>query len=154
RRPLGTFIGRADERIEVAKALDENRLVTLTGPGGVGKTRLAVEALADSAHAYEGGTWFIDLAALSSPGLIGHTVATVLGLTDQRDQSDADTVAAALCRRPRSVLLLDNCEHVAEASAAFAEEMLRRCPHASILATSRRPLGVAGELVVPVGPLD
>lgn len=150
---LTSFIGRADELASVARAVTVHRLVTLTGPGGVGKTRLALEASGLVGAGMAGGVWLVDLAAVSSPELVPRAVATTVGVAEQPGQEAVDTLAAVLARRPPTLLLLDNCEHVAAASAALVERVLDACPETRVLATSRCSLGVDGEVIRPVGPL-
>jgi non-specific serine/threonine protein kinase len=140
---LTTFIGREREQTEVARLLDATRLLTLVGSGGVGKTRLALAVAGIVANQYLDGVWLVELAALADPTLVAQAVVTTLGL-DLAGQSPDDILVAFL--RPRQLLLiLDNCEHLAEACARLAEHLLRRCPELRILATSRTTLGVAGE---------
>jgi predicted ATPase/DNA-binding CsgD family transcriptional regulator len=144
---LTTFIGRAAERAAIRTALDDARLVTLQGPGGVGKTRLAAVV----AESFPAGGAFVDLVPVRD-GYVAQAVAAALGVTQRPQQSLADAVAERL-RDGRSLLVLDNCEHVIDAAAAFAEHLLAACPGARILATSRERLGVAGERTVLLGPL-
>jgi predicted ATPase/DNA-binding SARP family transcriptional activator len=150
-RPLSSFVGRERDVPRVVAALRDHRVVTLTGPGGVGKTRLATEAAA--AGGYPAGAWFVDLAALAEPDLVPHAVATALALGDRPDRDDEETVLAALRHRDGLLLVLDNCEHLVEPSASLADRIARGCPAVRVLATSRRPLGVDGECVLPVAPL-
>ena len=120
--------------------------MTLTGAGGVGKTRLALQAAAALLEAYPDGVWFVELAPLAEPALVPATVATTLGVHEQPGRPVAEGLVAVLA--PRTVLLLlDNCEHLAGACAALADALLRACPCLRILATSREALGVAGETV-------
>ena len=153
RLPVSSFVGREADSARLVGALRESRLVTLTGPGGVGKTRLAVQAAAGAAADYPGGVWFVDLAGLTDPALVAHQVAATLSIADHRDQDDAATVVAALEHRPPLVLVLDNCEHVIDSCAALVDAIIRACRDARVLATSRRSLGVDGEHVLPVQPL-
>jgi non-specific serine/threonine protein kinase len=147
-----SFVGRADERAEVARLLGTTRLLTLVGTGGVGKTRLALEVAADQLNTYADGVWLVDLAPLVDPSLLPQAVATVLGIREQPRDLVAQTLATALERR-RLLLVLDNCEHLIVACAELAAALLRLCPGVRILATSREPLNVAGELAWPVPPL-
>ncbi len=154
--PSSELIGRDDSVTEIRARLGTARLVTLTGPGGVGKTRLAVETAAGLADAYAGGVWMAELAALDRSTLPDLT-ETVTAVLDVRDMPGApaaplDRLAAALGGR-RLLLVLDNCEHVVEDAAALADGLLRRVPGIRILATSREPLGLAGEVVWAVPPL-
>jgi non-specific serine/threonine protein kinase len=156
---LTSFVGRAREIATVRRLLGETRLLTLSGPGGCGKTRLALEVahtLADHAQqgaAYADGIWLVELAALSDGERVVQAVATVLGVRERPDQSLLDSLTAFLC--PKQVLLLlDNCEHLLGACAALADSLLRVCPRLTILATSREALGIAGEQPWLVPSLD
>lgn len=141
---LSRFVGRAAEVAEVRRLLGEMRLVTLTGAGGSGKTRLAIEAAAQLAHEEEREVAWAELAGVSDPSLLAHAVAEQLGVRDERG---AGATGALVARwRDRSVLLvLDNCEHLIDAAAQWVDALLRGCPGVSVLATSREPLGIAGE---------
>ncbi|MFD2416441.1 LuxR C-terminal-related transcriptional regulator [Amycolatopsis pigmentata] len=149
---LTSFIGRRRELSEVRRLLSVSRLVTLTGLGGVGKTRLAVQSGAALRRTFADGVWFVDLAALGDPQVLAHIVSSSLGLRGQVTTTGMDALVDHL--RSRNLLLvLDNCEHLLAACAALAEELLRACPGLSILATSREALGIRGEKVLPVPPL-
>lgn len=149
---LTSFVGRRRELSEVRRLLSVSRLVTLTGMGGVGKTRLAVQTGAALQRAFADGVWFVDLAALSDPQVLAHTIGASLGLRGQVTANAMDALVDHL--RSRNLLLvLDNCEHLVTACAALAEELLRACPELSILATSRETLGIGGENVLLVPPL-
>ena len=142
--PLTRLVGRDDELAAIRKALSGARLLTLTGTGGVGKTRLALAAAAESAPDFSGGAFLAELAPLADPDLLDQHVLSALGLREEPGQSPAGTLAAHL--RTRDVLLvLDNCEHLVGPAAALAEVLLRACPRLTVLATSREPLGVPGE---------
>ncbi len=144
-RPAATsFIGRESEVEEVKRALHEHRLVTLTGVGGVGKTRLASEVAAHLVDEFPDGVWFFELAAVADPGAVPDAVAAVLGITQQPEKSVADSVAAALEGRVR-LLVFDNCEHVRDAPADLVEVILAQSATVRILATSREGLGIADE---------
>ncbi|SFN85065.1 Predicted ATPase [Geodermatophilus obscurus] len=148
--PLTAFVGRERELAQVAAALAGPRLVTLVGPGGSGKTRLALEA-ARRRPAGAPPAALVELAGVTDPDLVAAQVATVLGVT----LAGGDTlgaVATALHDRPL-LLVLDNCEHVVEAAATVCAELLPRCPDLRVLATSREPLGLPGEAVLPCGPM-
>jgi non-specific serine/threonine protein kinase len=147
--PLTSFVGRAGERSGVTHLLDEGRLVTIWGPAGVGKTRLAMEIARDLMPAMPHGVWWVDLSPLFDSNLVGHTVATTLGIPGFLV---ADTLARALNER-QLLLVFDNCEHVRDACASLAIGLLRACPKLKILATSREALGVPGESVWPLSPL-
>jgi predicted ATPase/DNA-binding SARP family transcriptional activator/Tfp pilus assembly protein PilF len=152
--PLTRLVGRDDELAAIEKALAGARLLTLTGTGGVGKTRLALAAATDlagdgidgagPAGGYADGACFVELAPLADPDLLPQQVLTALGLREETGQAPAATLAAHL--RARHVLLvLDNCEHLVATAATLAESLLRACPRLTVLATSREPLGVPGE---------
>ncbi|MGC4043461.1 MAG: tetratricopeptide repeat protein [Armatimonas sp.] len=147
--PLSDLIGRKSEIAELLEALGQRRLVTLLGAGGIGKTRLSI-AVGDAAlPRFEQGVWFVDLAALSDPSLVPQAAAKALGISEEPDRPLGETLADTLA--PRSLLLvLDNCEHVLEASAALAYDLLSACPDLRILATSRQALDVMGEQVYRV----
>jgi predicted ATPase/DNA-binding SARP family transcriptional activator len=159
---LTSFVGRGEELDQLLARIHRDRLVTLTGPGGVGKSRLALE----TAHALEraggwpGGAWFVELAAIEDPDLVPEVVADALGLADDLTAAgtagphrDAlDRVVAALEAAP-SLLVLDNCEHLLAAAAALVRALLTDCADAHVLTTSREPLGLTGETIRPVPAL-
>ena len=141
---LTSFVGREREAAEAERLLGTTRLLTLTGAGGAGKTRLALKVAADLLEAYPDGVWLVELAALADPALVPQTVASALGLFEQPSRPLIQTLADFL--KPRTLLLvLDNCEHLVEACAALADGLLRACPQLRIMATSREALGIAGE---------
>jgi len=153
-RPASTsFIGRESEVAEVQSAVKAHRLVTLTGVGGVGKTRLATEVAARLVDEYPDGVWFFELAAVTDPAAIPDAVAAVLGITQQRGKTVSESVAAALEGRLR-LLVFDNCEHVLDAAAGLIEAILAQSATVRVIATSREGLGVAQEQVWPVPSLD
>jgi predicted ATPase len=153
-RPAPTsFIGRESELDEVQAAVKAHRLVTLTGVGGVGKTRLALEVAARLVDEFPDGVWFFELAAVTDPAAIPDAVAAVLGITQQPGKTVSESVAAALEGRVR-LLVIDNCEHVLDAAADLVEEILAHSATVRILATSREGLGVADEHLWPVPSLD
>jgi predicted ATPase/DNA-binding CsgD family transcriptional regulator len=141
---LTTFIGRDAEISEVRALLADSRLVTLTGAGGVGKTRLALQAAATVLTEFAAGVWLVDLAPLTDDALVPLALAGVLGVSDERGRSTTATVTRFI-RDRRMLVVLDNCEHMLDACALLAEELLRACPAVVVLATSREPIGVAGE---------
>ena len=151
-RRLTSFVGRSRELQEVIDLVEASRLVTLTGPGGIGKTRLAVEAAQRLRQRFPGGVWWIDLASVTDPGLVADEAARVLGLTVMPGQEVASAVARALSRR-RALLLVDNCEHVAPAAAELAAAVVGGTAGPHVLATSRTPLRVEGEHLWTVPPL-
>ena len=153
-RPQTTsFIGREAELAEVQEALKAHRLVTLTGVGGVGKTRLATEVAARLADEFPDGVWVFELAAVADPATVPDAVAAVLGITQQPGKTVRESVAAALEGRIR-LLVFDNCEHVLDAAADLIEAILAASATVRIVATSREGLGVADEQVWPVPSLD
>jgi len=150
---LTSFIGREREKAEVKRLLAATRLLTLTGAGGCGKTRLALQVTADVLEEYKDGAWLVELGALSDPTLVPQTVASTLAVREQPSRPLEATLAD--CLRPKQMLLLfDNCEHLLLACARLTEGLLRACPHLRILATSREGLGVGGELTYRVPSLS
>ncbi|WP_442972603.1 ATP-binding protein [Rhodococcus sp. JS3073] len=149
---LTSFVGRRRELTEAKRLLSLARLVTLTGVGGVGKTRLAVRVAANVRRAFDDGVWLIELGELSDPDLLADTVVAALGLRKQSSDPSLELLAEHLADR-RVLLVLDNCEHLVEAAAVLSETLLRQCPGLRILATSREPLGIGGEAVMRVPPL-
>jgi predicted ATPase/class 3 adenylate cyclase len=146
------FIGRDQELAKIDKLIDRSRIVTLTGVGGVGKTRLALHAAASSTSRFEDGAWFVDLGPIDEADLVAGAVATAMRLPDRRQGSPEDAIVAA-ARDWRAAIVLDNCEHVIEAAARLAEFITDGCGEVVIIATSREPLGIDGEQVLAVGPL-
>ena len=150
---LSSFIGREREIAEVEELLAVDRLVTLTGAGGCGKTRLALEVAARKLDRFADGVWFVDLAPLSDPQLVGQTVAHALGAREEPGRSVFDTLVGFVA--PRELLIVvDNCEHLIHACAVLIEHLLTAGPGVRILATSRETLGLPGERVWPVPPLS
>ena len=143
---LSSFIGRERELVEVQRLIETSRLVTLTGAGGSGKTRLALQAARASLGPFPDGVWFVELAPLSDPTLVASVVASTLGLIEDKDRPLVDTLVGYL-RNRGVLLLLDNCEHLIKAAAQLAETLLAHCPKLHILVTSREVLGIAGEVV-------
>ncbi|MGC1152370.1 ATP-binding protein [Mycobacterium sp.] len=148
-----TLIGRESEVAELQAAVKAHRLVTLTGVGGVGKTRLALEIAGQLADEFPDGVWFFELAAVTDPAAVPDAVAAVLGITQQPGKTVSESVAAALEGRVR-LLVIDNCEHVLDAAADLIEAILAHSATVRILATSREGLGVPDEQVWPVRSLD
>ncbi len=150
--PVDSFVGRRAELADVLDALRDSRLVTLTGPGGSGKTRLALEAASAAVSSFRSGVWFVSLAVAGNDQRVVPLVAAALGVPEATDEPVADTLAHWL--RDRELLLvLDNCEPVVGAVASFAERYLPRCAGVRILATSREFLGVRGERALGIPPL-
>jgi predicted ATPase/class 3 adenylate cyclase len=141
---LTRFIGREHEKVEVRKLLSSTRFLTLTGSGGAGKTRLALQVAAEVLEVFRDGAWLVELAALSDPSLVPRAVASALDVPEQPGRGLTETLANTL--RGKSVLvILDNCEHLVAACAHLTDALLRTCPNLRILATSREGLGVTGE---------
>jgi predicted ATPase len=149
---VSSFIGRDAELAEVRRLMGGARLVTLTGAGGAGKTRLALQVAAGLADGTGDGVWFADLGPLGDPGLVAVTVADVLGVRQEPGRPMVGTLVEAVGGRSLLVLL-DNCEHLLGACAKLADALLRGCPNVALLATSREPLGIGGERVYRVPSL-
>jgi predicted ATPase/DNA-binding CsgD family transcriptional regulator len=148
-----SFIGRRHELAEARRKLITARLVSLVGPGGVGKTRLAIRIATDLARGFPDGAWLVELAELRDPALVGHTALAALGLRDQSATEPMDQLRSYL--RDRELLLVvDNCEHLIEAAAHLIGDVLRSSPGVRVIATSREPLSIRGEHVLPVPPLS
>jgi len=177
RKPLTSFVGRDEDVARVLKMLDESRLVTLTGPGGAGKTRLALEVAArlsrapaasaapGAGQAWPGGqVWFVELTPVTDPGDVPSAVLSALGIRESpviahsgagqitAFADPAHRLVAALAER-HDLLILDNCEHVVSAAATLADQALAGCPDVRVLVTSREPLRIGGEALWPVAPL-
>jgi predicted ATPase/DNA-binding SARP family transcriptional activator len=158
---LTSFVGRDDEVARIGKSLEQHRLVTLVGPGGAGKTRLASEASARVVESADDGIWLVELAQVTSGSDVPQAVLGSLGLREtlMLDRRGALTTRDAMTRLiealsdTQTVLVLDNCEHVVEASARLADHLLAECPDLRILTTSREPLGIFGEVLLAVPPL-
>jgi len=147
------LIGRDEELETIGAALVGSPVVTLVGPGGIGKTRLALAAARAAADAHPGGAWLADLAPITSPGDVPRAVADVLGVTQRRGRTLTESIITALRSRP-ALLVLDNCEHVIDGAAELAHAVVEGCPDARVLATSRERLRIGGERLLAVGPLD
>ena len=150
---VSSFVGRDAELSEVQALIASSRLVTLTGPGGAGKTRLGLQLAAGLVDGSGDGVWFADLAPLQDPDLVAVAVANVLGIRGEPGRPAIDTLVDAVGRR-QLLVLLDNCEHVIGACAKLADALLRNCPNIVLLATSREPLGIDGERVHRVPSMD
>ncbi|MGI8424454.1 MAG: ATP-binding protein [Chloroflexota bacterium] len=140
---LSSFIGRQKELVDLEQHMTHGRLITLTGAGGCGKTRLALQAAADLLDHYPDGVWVAELAPVADPAHVPSAVAQAVGLHSESGQALSGLVAHL--KERRALLLLDNCEHVVETCAHLTDALLRQCPHLHILATSREALGIAGE---------
>ncbi len=149
---LTSFVGRRYEMTQTKRMLSTFRVVTLTGPGGVGKTRLAFRVADQLSRTFRDGVWRVELAELRDPTLLPNMVADNLGLRDQSDRAPMDTVVTYLKDRT-ALLVLDNCEHLVGACAEFVNTLLLTCPEVRVLATSRQSLRVAGEGVWPIPAL-
>jgi len=149
---LTRFVGRERALADLAQVLAGTRLLTLTGPPGVGKTRLALQLAEETSDVFPDGVGLVDLAPLADPFLVPRAVAEVLGVQEQPRRPLVETLADALYAQ-RLLLVLDNCEHLVEAGAALADSLLRACPRLTILATGREALGIGGEHAWPVPSL-
>ena len=148
-----SFIGREKELEELNRLLARTRLLTLTGSGGCGKTRLSLQLAADSLEQFPDGAWFVELAPLSDPGLVPQTVSTVLGLMEEPGKPISQTLTEHL-KDKRLLLLLDNCEHLLDVCAKLADALVRHCPSVQILASSREAFGIGGEQTYRVPSLS
>ncbi|MEE1769780.1 BTAD domain-containing putative transcriptional regulator [Streptomyces sp. JV185] len=165
RARLTSFVGREGDIDTLREDLSHARLVTLLGPGGAGKTRLSQEAAESAASAWPDGVWLAELAPVDDPEAVPEAVLTALGAREtvlraaeelrvaEGNVNDPLARLTEHCSRRRMLLLLDNCEHLVGAAAVLADHLLAHCPHLTVLATSREPLGVPGEFVRPVEPL-
>jgi predicted ATPase/DNA-binding CsgD family transcriptional regulator len=151
--PLTPFVGRVRERAGLAEAVTAHRQVTAVGPGGVGKTRLALVLAAEAAGEFADGVWFVDLVPITDPAMVGAAVAAALGIGEQQGRGLDESVVAALADR-HALLVLDNCEHLRDGVAPFVERLLAGCPRLSVLATSRARLVVPFERAFVVPPLS
>jgi predicted ATPase/DNA-binding XRE family transcriptional regulator len=152
-RSLTSFIGREQELNELARLLPTTPLLTLVGAGGVGKTRLAQELVRYQLTTFVDGCWFVELSGLADPSLVPGAVAAAIGLRDVQSRNMTDSLAAYL-ESKQLLLVLDNCEHLVEASATLVARLLGECPFIQVLATSREPLAISGEMTWRVAPLD
>jgi predicted ATPase/DNA-binding SARP family transcriptional activator/DNA-binding CsgD family transcriptional regulator len=150
--PRTSFVGREREMLELKRTLAMTRLLTLTGAGGAGKTRLALEVARELVGVYPDGVWLVELASISGPELVPKAVAGALGVPERPGQPLTDTLVEAL-RAKSALLVLDNCEHLVKAAARLADALLDACPGLRIIATSREPMNVAGETNRPVSSL-
>ena len=148
-----SFVGREQVMAEVKRLLEKTRLLTLTGSGGTGKTRLSLQVATEVLEEYEDGVWLVELAPISEPVLVPQAVATVLGIKEEPGKPLTQTLVDALKPKHR-LLLLDNCEHLLAACADLADAVLRGCPKVRILASSREGLNISGELTYPIPSLS
>ena len=149
---LSSFVGREAELSQIRSIIETSRLVTLTGPGGSGKTRLALQVAAELLDGSGDGVWLVEFAAISDPDLVPDEVARALRVRELPDRSIEETLVSTL-RNRTLLLLLDNCEHLIEAVANLTETILRSCPQIKVLATSRETLAMPGEVVVRIAPM-
>jgi predicted ATPase/class 3 adenylate cyclase len=150
---LSTFIGRVRELDEVRALVESSRMVTLTGSGGCGKTRLSLQVAAEMLDGTGDGVWLVELAAVSDPDAVPSAIAGALGIASQGGRAALEVLLDALA--PQDILIvLDNCEHLIDACAKTADALLRRCPRVHLVATSREPLGIAGETIYRVPSLS
>jgi predicted ATPase len=147
-----SFLGREHDIAEIAAMLRRARLVTLTGVGGVGKTRLSLQVAASVLPGFQGGSWQVQLASVLDPSATAHAVAAVFGVNQQQGQTIEQSIVEAVGGR-QLLLILDNCEHLINEAAALARTIIHQCPGVTLLATSREALTIEGEQVYPVAPL-
>ena len=150
---LTSFIGRERERRELGELLVQKRLITLTGVGGTGKTRLALQVVAENVDAFADGTWLVELAALADPAVVPQAIASVFKVREEPGRPVLETLKDYLNNK-HMLLVLDNCEHLIEACASVVHELLQAAPHIRVLATSRELLGISGECGFPVRSLS
>ena len=143
---VSSFVGREQQLAELRRLLHRSRLVTLTGPGGAGKTRLALRLAADVSNRYRDGVWLVELAALSDARLLELTIASACGVREQRRRPILDVLLKAIAAS-RMLLVLDSCEHLVEPCAALVARLLQSSPRLTMLVTSREPLGLPGEVI-------
>src|SRR5215475_3047871 len=150
---LTSFVGRRKELSEVKRLLTTTRLLTLTGSGGAGKTRLALRAAAEMARAFSDGVWLVSLASIDDPQLVVQAVLNALGLQDMSSGPSLSVLTRYLADK-HLLLVLDNCEHLLDSCAVLAITLLKSCPDLRVLATSRQALGATGETRMRVPPLS
>jgi predicted ATPase len=150
---LSRFVDREKELTGLRRLVLEQRLLTLVGAGGVGKTRLALRLAEAVRRQFPGGVWLVELSLLQQPEMLARTVAQTIGIPEQ-GRSDAVEQLVAELGSQRVLMILDNCENLVEAVAPLSERLLRACPHMTLIATSRERLGVGGELVWRVEPME
>src|SRR5262249_17826901 len=141
--PMTSFVGREREQAAVKELVGEHRLVTLTGAGGTGETRLALQVTTDLLDRFPDGVWLVELAPLGDPALVPQAIVSVLGVQPEGGRSIAETLVEVLRLKAGVLLVLDNCEHLVQACAQIVEQVLRRCDRVWLLTTSREALGIA-----------
>ena len=154
---LTSFVGRADELRAISGALSRQRLVTLVGPGGCGKTRLAIEAARASGDRFDDGPWFARLADVGDTTRVTRVIAQAMGHYEPLDGIDPDVVLEHLTMAigtDATLVVVDNCEHLLDGVCPLVAELLDRCHGLVVLATGREPLGNSAEHVIEIGPLD
>jgi predicted ATPase/class 3 adenylate cyclase len=150
---LTSFVGRRQELEEIRTFWSSTRLLTLIGPGGTGKTRLALQAAAESAENFVDGVWLVELASLTNPAMIMQSIASTLNLREKPGTSLLEVTTDYMAQR-KLLLVMDNCEHLIEACARMVDHLLRDCPRLTVLISSREPLGIAGEVSYRVPPMS
>jgi predicted ATPase len=150
---LTSFVGRGAELGEVRRLAEVSRLVTITGPGGVGKTRLALRAASDVGKRFPDGVWVADLSAVTRPLAVTYAIAKALRMNTRGVSGVADALAAHIAGK-HLLLVLDTCEHLIDACAPLAERLLQAAPKLRIIATSRQRLGTSSEHMLAIGPLE
>jgi predicted ATPase/DNA-binding SARP family transcriptional activator len=150
---LTSFIGRELETAEVTRLLGQTRLLTLTGIGGIGKTRLALRSASQHADHYADGVWFVDLSGIADAEFVPHAIASALNVKEEKTRGYMESLVDDL-RTKHMLIVVDNCEHLLDACACLLQQLLRHCPRLSILATSREPLGIEGESVWRLNPMS
>jgi len=151
--PLTTLLGRADGIERVKQAFGSSRLITLQGVGGIGKTRLAIEAANQLRPQFPGGVWFVDLTVIADPTLLPAAVAAAAEVREEGGEDITKSLTSAL-QSKTALIVMDNCEHLIEGCAAFVRGLIRQCSMVSVLATSRQSLRLTGETVIPIEPLS
>lgn len=151
--PMTSFIGRQTERLEIKQAMSLHRLVTLTGSGGAGKSRLSIQVGVECLQEFSDGVWLVELAPVTDPALVPQTLLSTFNLREDRNRSP-QAVLVDFLRAKMLLLVLDNCEHLIEACAQISDSLLQACPNLRILASSREALGIAGELAYRVPSLN
>jgi predicted ATPase/DNA-binding SARP family transcriptional activator len=150
--PISSFVGRVREFAEIKQLISNTRLVTLTGVGGSGKTRLAIRVATELIDSFQDGVWWVDFSSLSNAALVPQSVAKCLGIIESPEQALIESIIAAI-QEKEMLLVLDNCEHLVEACAQLVNRLLKQCPHLKVLTTSREALQVDGEVVFSVPTL-